>query len=701
MEHAGTTTIELKDLMDYAGISIDDGDDHLGEMGLSIGQSLLPQWSEEASPSSTCTEGRFSVDRTPGENLADAFFDAGFTALSDALTISGLHDELPGLAEDGGVTVFAPTNEAFAALSESARTDKRIVRNLLLGHICREASSRADLKHRRCATALSGQLHKVHSPADGDDVHVGTGQLGRSDIKIAGAIVHEVESCLLVLSFLEKPRAEQVWKKALLPPPRLSALGGPRLSAVGGVATSGADLEVHGCLLHVVSDRLVPDGLKKNTAPLRPASAEQEVAFSHLTVIEKPANMTRRKGEDRPAEGANHFRLIFSIWSRSMLAYVGWQHMDGHLIVRNSFHMLSNLEKEHRRRLDKNARGRSRKEDSLTTAPSDDELMAPWSPSASSAMPSAASSRVPSRVPSPPPTVGPWPTSTLSAAATSSSPASITGSDGTTATWSLDELGSLWDEGEAASAADARGAVAIPAHWPALSKLGNLPALCSASTPPQGSDAQPLGCDVAKPGTLSFSKRRKRPPPPVEHEDAGKDDDVTPLTPEVHHSPEVLKGVIASLERVQSAIVQMAAVSPAADLPDGSLTAMDDQALSLADYADQLQQVLGASVRRDDGSPVSAKRAYGGSAHADSSKRSRLSPIRMKEWGSSDDTAPAASLPMPDQSPVVHAPARQGDCDPPPLQLTDSTLIQLDSLLEVSEDERGPSSLMEAACMLP
>ena len=73
--------------------------------------------------------------RSKGEQTASSFWrccqDRGLTAFCDALTFSGLRDELPRLAEPG-ITVLAPTNEAFAQLSDSARADQRLVRQLLL-----------------------------------------------------------------------------------------------------------------------------------------------------------------------------------------------------------------------------------------------------------------------------------------------------------------------------------------------------------------------------------------------------------------------------------------------------------------------------------------------------------------------------------------------------------------------------------------
>jgi uncharacterized surface protein with fasciclin (FAS1) repeats len=104
-------------------------------------------------------------DRSQGERTAAAFWtcaqEAGFTALCDALTFSGLRDELPRLSNQG-ITIIAPTNEAFALMAESVRSDTRVVRQLLLGHICTGAAALADLKNKNCAVAVAGQTHAVY-----------------------------------------------------------------------------------------------------------------------------------------------------------------------------------------------------------------------------------------------------------------------------------------------------------------------------------------------------------------------------------------------------------------------------------------------------------------------------------------------------------------------------------------------------------
>ena len=264
----------------------------------------------------------------------------GLTAFCDALTYSGLRDELPRLAEPG-ITVLAPTNEAFAQISDAARGEQRLVRQLILGHICSGTSSLAEVRAKNCAVAVAGQTHACY--LEEGHVHIGTGRLGRTDITFEGGVIHEVSSCLMVLSLIRDSHSEQVWKKALQPAPVLAALGGISTMEVG------AEFEVHGCLLHAATGQLVPEALRGHVRPIKPVNEEQRLTFSELTVMTKPPSLAKRKGASGAPDGSNRYRLLFSIWNTTSLSYISWQHMATPLVVRNSFHMLPIEEKNYRR----------------------------------------------------------------------------------------------------------------------------------------------------------------------------------------------------------------------------------------------------------------------------------------------------------------------------------------------------------------
>jgi uncharacterized surface protein with fasciclin (FAS1) repeats len=280
--------------------------------------------------------------RSAGERTASAFWrccqEKGLTAFCDALTFSGLRDELPRLAEPG-MTVLCPTNEAFAQLSDHARSDQRVVRQLLLGHICPGLSTFADIQAKHCAVAVAGQTHAVY--ADEGYTFVGTSRLLRTDLSFDGGVVHEIATCLTVLSLVRDSHSEQVWKKSLQP--------SPILSAVGGVSSLGVEFEIHGCLLHAATGQLVPEALRGHVRQIKPVNEEQRLTFAEITVMTKPPSLAKRRGAAGAPDGSNRYRLLFSIWNTTSLSYISWQHMATPLVVRNSFHMLPLEEKNYRR----------------------------------------------------------------------------------------------------------------------------------------------------------------------------------------------------------------------------------------------------------------------------------------------------------------------------------------------------------------
>jgi len=108
------TKIQLADFVDALEGSLE------GEVDTeedSRARSMLRQLSEDPSEDSRSApvydRTGPAYDRPPGERTATAFWrcchEQGLTAFCDALTFSGLRDELPRLAADAGITVLAPT----------------------------------------------------------------------------------------------------------------------------------------------------------------------------------------------------------------------------------------------------------------------------------------------------------------------------------------------------------------------------------------------------------------------------------------------------------------------------------------------------------------------------------------------------------------------------------------------------------------
>jgi len=270
----------------------------------------------------------------------------GLVAFCDALAFAGLREELLRYSA-AGVTILAPTDDAFAQVPEEVRTDVRLVRSLLLGHLCTGTFTLEGLKDKECAVAIAGQTHAVYE----EDSHtcVGTACFGRTDLAFEGGMIQELTSVMMVLWLVRDSHTEQVWKKSLQP--------SPVVSTVGGNSNTGNEYEVHGCLLHAATGSLIPDGLRGHTRSIKPLEGEQRLAFTEITVLTKPPSLAKRRGVDAEI-GNNRYRLLFSVWNTATQSYVTWQHMATPLVVRNSFHMLPIEEKNYRRTQYARSRGR-------------------------------------------------------------------------------------------------------------------------------------------------------------------------------------------------------------------------------------------------------------------------------------------------------------------------------------------------------
>lgn len=145
----------------------------------------------------------------PNPTLVEAATETGLTTLLEAVTaVDGLADNL--LAA-GAITVFAPTNEAFAAALEvfgAEDLDELVlkiggVENLerVLGfHVVPAVAFSSDLEASNTFTTLAGQDILVE--VSGGEVTV-TDQLGRTarvvaaDVEIANGVVHVIDGLML------------------------------------------------------------------------------------------------------------------------------------------------------------------------------------------------------------------------------------------------------------------------------------------------------------------------------------------------------------------------------------------------------------------------------------------------------------------------------------------------------------------------
>jgi len=146
----------------------------------------------------TTTEEEAMADTTAEEmNIVETAVDAGsFTTLVSLVEEAGLADELSGA---GPLTVFAPTDEAFAAVPEETlaglQKDPEALRRVLLYHVVEGEVTSEQVVGLDSAPTLAGA--DLGFSVDGDAVLVNEAQVTMADVLASNGVIHVVDSVLL------------------------------------------------------------------------------------------------------------------------------------------------------------------------------------------------------------------------------------------------------------------------------------------------------------------------------------------------------------------------------------------------------------------------------------------------------------------------------------------------------------------------
>jgi uncharacterized surface protein with fasciclin (FAS1) repeats len=126
-----------------------------------------------------------------------AVADGRFTTLATALTAAGLIDTLKG---SGPFTVFAPTDEAFAALPagalDSLLADKEALTNVLLYHVASGKVMAADIVNMTSVDTLAGLPVSV-KVENGNVFLTDSAQVIITDIETSNGVIHVIDAVLL------------------------------------------------------------------------------------------------------------------------------------------------------------------------------------------------------------------------------------------------------------------------------------------------------------------------------------------------------------------------------------------------------------------------------------------------------------------------------------------------------------------------
>jgi uncharacterized surface protein with fasciclin (FAS1) repeats len=150
-----------------------------------------------ASPAVTA-ESATATQEATSTVVTAATADPRFTTLVSAINTADLGGTLSG---EGPFTVFAPTNEAFAAVEQDvqallANPDKAPLQRVLTYHVVPGRIMAADLAGQTATPAtVAGPTLPVR--ASGDSVQVGGATVTQADIVVGNGVIHVIDRVLL------------------------------------------------------------------------------------------------------------------------------------------------------------------------------------------------------------------------------------------------------------------------------------------------------------------------------------------------------------------------------------------------------------------------------------------------------------------------------------------------------------------------
>ena len=139
----------------------------------------------------------------PSENIVEiAQGNDSFSTLVDAVVAAGLVDALSG---DGPLTVFAPTNDAFAkldtALVEALFANPAKLGEILTYHVVPAKVLEADIEVGTDVSTLNGATFQVTINGEGGP-QIGSSQIIDTDIEATNGVIHVIDEVLIPDGFM-------------------------------------------------------------------------------------------------------------------------------------------------------------------------------------------------------------------------------------------------------------------------------------------------------------------------------------------------------------------------------------------------------------------------------------------------------------------------------------------------------------------
>nr|MDJ0842094.1 fasciclin domain-containing protein [Acidobacteriota bacterium] len=214
-------------------------------------------------------------------DIVDTAIGAGtFNTLVAAIQAAGLEDALRG---DGPFTVFAPTDDAFAALPdgtlEALLADPEGLAEILLYHVVGDALTAADVLSRNQVATLQGTRAAITSTDAG--AFIDDARITATDITASNGIIHVIDAVILpeaVTGRTYEVIVTNITKGQVYSPPLLvSHTYRVKPFELGGVASPGLKLMAEDGDASLLLDELFPSNdvldLQIGDAPIGPGES--------------------------------------------------------------------------------------------------------------------------------------------------------------------------------------------------------------------------------------------------------------------------------------------------------------------------------------------------------------------------------------------------------------------------------------------
>jgi len=158
--------------------------------------AVEPVEEEVAEPVEEAAEGEMQQAKSINEIANE---DGCFNTLATGLEAAGLADTFAG---EGEYTVFAPTDEAFNALSESTKQSlfadpNGTLKNIILYHVVDGVVTAEELLSLAAVSTQAGQNVGVSVVGDGQIVLEGYAQVIVADIEASNGVIHVINAVLI------------------------------------------------------------------------------------------------------------------------------------------------------------------------------------------------------------------------------------------------------------------------------------------------------------------------------------------------------------------------------------------------------------------------------------------------------------------------------------------------------------------------